>query len=54
MLNLFEFYWYPLYTAYPLILGLVGVVFSSLLIDYYTVYSAYSDQQKFLRVRSIE
>ncbi|XDF44494.1 hypothetical protein AB1303_14890 [Saccharolobus solfataricus] len=51
---LYDFYWYPLWVVYPFIAGLIGLLASSILIEYYTVFSAYSNQHKFLKVRSIE
>ncbi|ADX82496.1 hypothetical protein [Saccharolobus islandicus] len=51
---LYDVYWYPLSVVYPFIAGLIGLLVSSILIEYYTVFSAYSNQHKFLKVRSIE
>ncbi|QXJ29577.1 hypothetical protein J5U23_02448 [Saccharolobus shibatae B12] len=51
---LYDVYWYSLSVAYPFIAGLIGLLVSSILIEYYTVFSAYSNQHKFLKVRSIE
>ncbi|BFH74198.1 hypothetical protein SJAV_21420 [Sulfurisphaera javensis] len=47
-------YWYPLYIAYGLILGLLSLFFFSLSTEYYTLERAYKDQSKFLKMREIE
>ena len=49
-----DIYWYPLYVAYPFVIALIGLVISSVLIEYYTIISAYNDQHKFLKVNVIE
>ncbi|BCU71116.1 hypothetical protein [Stygiolobus caldivivus] len=51
---LYDVYWYPLSIAYPFVLALTGLIISSVLIEYYTIFSAYTNQHKFLKVRGIE